>query len=360
MLAFIILWLLVIFWRSRPVPRSKRFYSDYMDPARTTAIKGVFILLIFLTHSEQYLTLSDTLPDQIYAIIRLGFGQSVVTAFFFYSGYGLMESLRRKGEPYLRAFPKARIFKTLLHFDLAVLLYLILDFVLDIPLTTGEIIGSLIGWESVGNSAWFIFDILVAYVMFYVCFRAFPEQTQWKKGALLFTVCSVVFVMLMILFRESRYYNTFLCVSMGIWFSQYRPQIERFVQQRFLPLLLGLAALYVGGGVLLMRVYDDYEYLYIPLPLLFLTVLIMVTMVWRFDNPVLQYFGSHLFSVFILMRLPMTVLEYYGVTEHVGLFIAISFAVTLPLAHVFDAALKKLDPALHLDRPRGAEESNQK
>ena len=350
--------LLVIFWRAKPVQRGQGYFTDYMDPVYTTAIKGVFILLIFLTHGEQYLTLTDSLPDRIYGLIRIGLGQSVVTAFFFYSGYGMMQSLKRKGESYLQAFPRMRILKTLVHFDLAVLLYLIAAVWMGWYLTTGEIVWSFIGWDSLGNSSWFIFDILVAYVMFYVCFRLFAEPARWRKGALLFTGCSVAFVILMVFVQESRYYNTFLTVSMGVWYALYREEIERFVQGkkdaagkaaghgRFFTILLGLAALYVAGGMLLMGIYDRYEWLYIPLPVIFMAALLLLTMVWRFDNPVLRYFGEHLFSVFILMRLPMELLEYAGLAENVYVFMALSFLCTVALAHVYDLFLQQLDKVL--------------
>ena len=348
MLTYLILFLAIIAWQSRPVPRGEGYYKDYMTPERTTATKGVFILLIFLTHGEQYLTLTDAPPDKIYSIIRLGLGQSVVTAFFFYSGYGMTVSLRRKGEAYLSAFPRMRILKTLLHFDIAVLLYLIAALAMQWPLTSGEIIWSFIGWESLGNSSWFIFDILVAYVMFYACFRLCRNL---HKSAVLFTALSIVFVVLMVLFQESRYYNTFLSVSMGIWFCLYQEKIERGLHSRgkVLALFAVLAAAYVAGGVLLMPVYDTYEYLYIPLPLIFMTALLLLTMVWRFDNPVLRYFGEHLFSVFILMRLPMELLEFAGVTN-VYVFMALSLLCTVALAHVFDLFLQKLDQVLFKPR----------
>ena len=53
MLTYLILFLAIIVWQSRPVPKGEGYYKDYMTPERTTAIKGVFILLIFLTHGEQ-------------------------------------------------------------------------------------------------------------------------------------------------------------------------------------------------------------------------------------------------------------------------------------------------------------------
>ena len=364
MLYCVILILLVIFWRAKPVPRELGYFDDYMDPVYTTAIKGVFILLIFLTHGEQYLTLGDGMPDRIYSIFRMALGQSVVTAFFFYSGYGMMESLKRKGRAYLDAFPRMRILKTLLHFDLAVLLYILLGLLLHKGYSSARMVLALIGWTSVGNSAWFIFDITVAYVLFYVCFRVFAGAEDnkavpvWmRNGALLYTAASVVFIILMILYQESRYYNTFICVSLGIWFSLYREPVERLVRGpvkadgrsghgRFFCLLLVLAGLYVAGGVLLMGVYDRHEWLYIPLPVVFMLALLLLTMVFRFDNPVLRYFGDHLFSVFILMRLPMILIAQAGLAENVYVFFALAFPATVVLAHLFDLFLKKLDSVL--------------
>jgi hypothetical protein len=179
-----------------------------------------------------------------------------------------------------------------------------------------------------------------------------------RSGAALYTAASVIFVILMILYQESRYYNTFLCVSMGIWFSLYRAPVERFVQGgvrtaagaarhgRFFVILCALAALYLAGGVLLVPVYDAHEWLYIPLPIIFMCTLLLLTMVWRFDNKVLRYFGDHLFSVFILMRIPMIILKEAGLAQNVYVFLALSFIATVVLAHLFDLFLKQLDKVL--------------
>ena len=77
-----------------------------------------------------------------------------------------MESYKRKPN-YKKNFLRNRVLKILIHFDIAVLLYIILQFSLGKRYHFGEYMGSLIGWNTVGNSSWFIFDILALYVIFY-------------------------------------------------------------------------------------------------------------------------------------------------------------------------------------------------
>lgn len=42
--------------------------------------------------------------------------------FLFYSGYGIMESIKNKGEKYISTVPKKRILNVLVNFDIAVLI----------------------------------------------------------------------------------------------------------------------------------------------------------------------------------------------------------------------------------------------
>jgi len=57
-------------------------------------------MLIFLSHAEQYFKL-DSAYDTAYAAVSEHMGQLVVVMFFFYSGYGMMESVKKKGSSYV-------------------------------------------------------------------------------------------------------------------------------------------------------------------------------------------------------------------------------------------------------------------
>lgn len=86
--------LILIFWK---ISFSKD--DDYISKERCNSIKGVFILIIFLTHSLQYIKASgyvflgiDTITSEI---IRYT-GQLVVVMFLFYSGYGVAVQINTK------------------------------------------------------------------------------------------------------------------------------------------------------------------------------------------------------------------------------------------------------------------------
>ncbi len=82
--------------------------DSVLSPEQTTVIKGIFVLLVFASHVGQYLSLdaADGILTHAYLVIRTKLGQMIVVPFLFYSGYGIRCSIDRKGEPYLRAFPK--------------------------------------------------------------------------------------------------------------------------------------------------------------------------------------------------------------------------------------------------------------
>lgn len=73
---------------------------------QTTCIKGIFVVLIFLSHSCQYID-TKTLPFfRLYLLLGSILGQLIVAPFLFYSGYGVMEQIKDKGESYVDQMPK--------------------------------------------------------------------------------------------------------------------------------------------------------------------------------------------------------------------------------------------------------------
>ena len=100
----------------------KEFNTDYMSKDNTNIVKGVFVVFVFFSHCTQYLTLDGPL-DKPYMDIRHFMGQMIVAMFLFYSGYGIMESIKSKSFGYVKKIPIRRILKTLINFDIIVLLY---------------------------------------------------------------------------------------------------------------------------------------------------------------------------------------------------------------------------------------------
>jgi len=153
-------------------------YESFFDKKTTTTINGIFVILIFLSHSTQYISVPNNALDQLYLSFRRIHDQWIVTTFLLFSGYGVMTRIMLKGEAYVKAFPRNRLLKTLVNFDIAVVLYMVVNGVLGIHYSKLENLGSFIGITSIGNSNWYIFTILVLYIFSYVAAVVYKDRTQ--------------------------------------------------------------------------------------------------------------------------------------------------------------------------------------
>lgn len=72
-------------------------FKRALNKEQTTCINGIFVLFVFLSHFGQY----ETMP---WNNLLLAIGQLMVAPFLFYSGYGIMEQIQRRGIMYLLGF----------------------------------------------------------------------------------------------------------------------------------------------------------------------------------------------------------------------------------------------------------------
>lgn len=317
-------------------------FSDYMSVEKTTSIKGIFILIVFLNHVVSYFTLEESFLDQSYYII-VGkiIGQSMVSLFMFYSGYGVMLSIDKKGSDYVKSIPAKRFLKVLLHFDIAVLIYYIISIAMHKETGVIQLLVSLTGWESVGNSNWYIFDILVLYLITYISFTA--ARNNKKLGIILNIILCAAFVVLLKYTKDYWWYDTVFCYSVGMLFYYAKPKIESVFQSSkwmyWAALIVVLGAFAVSykfrGNIICMFARH----------ILFAIIVVMGTMKFSINNKILNFFGRHLFSIYILQRIPMIVLSYFEF-DNKYLFILISFALTILICLGFDWVIAKLDSVI--------------
>lgn len=128
--------------------------DSYISQAHTTQINGLFILIVFYAHVRTYIPLVPAADGWMYGLAT-GLGQLMVALFLFYSGFGVHESIRRK-PGYVDSIPAKRVAVTWINFAVAVCMYALLSVALDREITVVQTILAMVGWTSVGNSAWYI------------------------------------------------------------------------------------------------------------------------------------------------------------------------------------------------------------
>lgn len=98
------------------------FFYDYIDLENTKPVKGIFVWMIFFRHCMDYFN-KELKKGKISILIDKSFGPNIVSLFLFYSGYGINESFKKKGNIYIKTLPiKSVIF--FIKFQIILLMFL--------------------------------------------------------------------------------------------------------------------------------------------------------------------------------------------------------------------------------------------
>ena len=297
------------------------YLNTYLKREQTTAVNGVFVMLVFLRHFKEYIVCGSY--DRIFWIVDGLLEQLIVTTFLFYSGYGILVSLKTKKD-YLQKFPK-RIFKVWVQFAIAVCLFMFLNLFTGKVYSTATILLSFMAWQSVGNSNWYILAILVLYVLSYIG-GLMTSQDRLTTIIFVSASCCVYVVVLILCGKGSWYYNTIFCYPLGMLFGKYEQKIRTSLEKTgtYLMIVMGCAAAFVVSYLCTLKGHGVIWLVMVELRgIFFVLLVILATSRIQIGNPVLNWLGKHTFEIYILQRLPMIVLSGIGMNQYVYFLICV-------------------------------------
>lgn len=344
MIFLILIFALVCIWNIQLVPEGNSHYmQDYMSIDKTMAIKGIFILLVFFSHFNTYVDFTSA-ADLSYLAHYKMIGQRMVTLFMLYSGYGVMESIKKKKMGYIHKIPVTRVLGTLFRFDIAVLIFALINIIIHNGPTFSikTFLLSLIGVKSIGNSNWYIFAILVCYIATFIGFEIFKDKGKYFLSA---AATALILVAYTVIFHfgalaPSRFYNTILCYAVGVFFSLFKDKFDKLFSNNTL-----WAIAFAFSSVLTVYSYARKERFYMEEISMFSFALaaVLFTMHFSLNNKALRFCGKHLFGIFILQRIPMLVFKQLGLADfNIYVYFVVCLAVTLVLAYFFEKYVGKL------------------
>ena len=312
------------------------FNDNYIAHETTTQINGVFVFLVFLSHFRAYFD-SEISYSVFYYGLQNNLGQLVVTTFLFYSGYGVYTSIKKKGKDYIDQLP-LKILELLASFVLVITLFLILGWITGKNYDFSRILLSFIGWESVGNSNWYMFDILLLYALTYIAFKITKKDKHAIGVLFILSLCAMLF--LYTFQNGTRWYNTFLCYWLGILFAYYKPKFDQVMFNHksiyMISTLLLLIFVYILGA------YQKNVFFFMLRAIAFVLLVNQISMVVILKNPVLKWLGKHIFGIYLLQRIPMILGEYYGLAEGGFLSTTFYFITTLILTMLLAVIFHKV------------------
>ena len=341
MIVFVIAILLLYFARVRY--NLRMFNDDYIGNDAIQPIKGLFILFVFASHFILYINPQGCL-DSSYMAVRRVLGQMIVVPFLFYSGYGVTVQILNKRMDYLKSFLKKRIVRTILLFDLAVVSYVVLRWIVfGTNFSAERIFLCCLGWLSAGNSNWYIFSIVILYFLTYICFASFsgidPRYRDWSAIATL-AVCVSVLIGVLQNCRPDYVYNTLYAYVFGCCFAMIRRGFESifFSCGRAWVLCVTMSC-FAYWQLTQYRAYTAVSELS---AIVFSFLIVLLSGKFLSRSRILGYCGRHLFSLYIFQRLPMLMLHDTKIAANRYVYFVICLACTFAISAIFDKYVVKL------------------
>lgn len=281
--------------------------DSYLDKDYTTSIIGIFAVLIFFKHFYNYLDYSTLNSlDMISAYINRGLGQLVVVPFMFFSGYGILEQIKKRGDKYVNTIPKGRALKVYLMFLLAWIPYFVLIFILPPIYSYQHVLWSVIGFTKIGNSNWYVVIIIALYLSTYVSFKCISN----RRDALIVNVLLAVLIMFILknVGMESYWYDTIPAYAFGLIYSYNKDKIVLLYKthkaSRWIMFAASIASTVLFG---MLNILDNNIFFFSMMVISFCMIFACFLSLFAVKNKIVLTLGKYCFWIFVIHRFTMKV-----------------------------------------------------
>ena len=316
-----------------------RFHPNYLEKDQTDAFKGIFAVLIVFSHIRVHISLDGRLDD-LYNLTFVLLGQMTVVPFFFYSGYGIIQGVRKK-EGYVKSFFRNRIWKFLISYNIICVTLGAIWFCLGHTYPLQNYLLAWSGWRTIGGSLsdsgqWYVFVLLVLYLLTFIALWLFGgvRQKDEKKylalsvsAIFLLSACFMLILHLVKTSAQDYWYNTLMAYPFGMVYAICKNRLD-FIMRKTWVWLCSIGAVLIGVGAIFVLGLKD-AVSYSIMGFLFMTFICLLTMRVRMVNPVLKWIGGLSFGIYILQRPIMMLFESFGLDQYSVLFTASCIAATL-------------------------------
>jgi len=225
------------------------------------------------------------------------------------------------------------VLSVLLNFDVAVLLFIIMDFAIGIQVAPEKALLSFIAWDSVGNSNWYIFAIIMLYLITYVSAKVFGYSTRCIAS-----ICALVFLYTVVMgfLKATWWYDTAFAYAFGSVYCFYKEKIDTELKRHYLGCVIVSLIFFI-----ILAFLPNFRGLTVNIRAVVLSLLVLlITMRIPLKNRFLLWSGKNLFPLYIYQRLPMILLSVVPIgtlpllQQTPWLYITSCLFVTILIAHI--------------------------
>ena len=243
--------LLIFTFYGAVLTRDGRIAPDFLAPEQTKMIQACACIGIILHHITQQIT-AYGVYDKGPVTLLSGIGFLFTALFFFFSGYGLLTSLLTKPD-YLHTFLYRRLPTVLIPFwAINALGTALLTFGYGVHTTLSDALSDIFGLTLINSNGWFIVEITIFYLLFYVFFRLIRN-----RDAALVCLCLAVFAVMVYSFHQGHdpqgnqahwfrgewWYNSTITFVFGLVFARFRERLTALFRKHYALWLTGFCIL---------------------------------------------------------------------------------------------------------------------
>ena len=254
LLIYPILLLTLLLWGVKRVPANEQ-NDQFLSLSQTKMLQVFACIGVILHHVTQTITYYGTYYKGPITILS-SMGILFTSIFFFCSGYGLYISYTTKPE-YLKNFLSHRLSVILVPFITANALFVIV-YSINNKITPGfiNILKYTFGISLINSNSWFIIEIAILYIAFYILFRLIKHKDFALSLLVLFTICLILFakgrghdtnsiVAHSSYFRGEWWYNSTIAFAVGLIFARFRRQLVAIISRFYRCIVVIAAILFV-------------------------------------------------------------------------------------------------------------------
>lgn len=292
------------------------FNTDILAYEKNISIRGICAVEIMIGH------LGLELKNELILQPFCRAGLLVVGVFFFLSGYGLSYSFLNK-KNYLHGFLQKRLTSILIPVGLFCLLSIIFLY-----LTSNVNSGKGLIIEVIKSINWYIWEIIVLYLLFFILFKFFNETAAIS---ILFVICVIYIILAYGLNMFTSWYASTLCFPFGILIGMNSQKFFVWCKRHYLLKFL------ISCTILILSILCFYI-----LPtnnpfsaivsknvaaLSFTLLLLMILLKMELGNKCVKFLGKISFEIYLIH--PLIIELYHSNLFYIRNNLAFSYAVIL-------------------------------
>lgn len=264
-------------------------------------------------------------------------GEIIVGMFFFVSGYGMMVSFMKRGDDYIKSFPKKRFVKLLPEF---LILGITNQFLISYRTGDLDIVGRFIDFVVYGKFffLWFITMLIWFYLAFYFSFKYIKNINKAMASVLLIVVLLSMYVGLR--GYGEWWWKSNLCLPLGIYYAFYERHISRWLGKDMKKKLVYFLSAFLFLTVI-TRISNHFQ------TSKMLTLMFPIFIVWMSyllkskSNKITDFLSNISYEIFLVHVMYLDFIPLMGNFSPI-MSVIVLMALTIPTAYVCHIVFKGL------------------